>query len=114
MEGWPEAREINTEGWELQEATAGGGETWGLWRKEVGVARPFLNRDVGGGPWTPHSGVCKGTLSYPRQMEWELGVSLPGSAPEPRREDAVVQKVPGLGRSCPAGRRGRAGRCPSV
>lgn len=109
MEGWPEAREINTEGWELQEAVRAG-DSGG---KKLGL--PGLSStDVGDVPWTPHSGVCKGTLSYPRQMEWGLGVSLPGSAPEPRWEDAVVQKVPGLGRSCPAGRRGRAGRCPSV
>lgn len=110
MEGWPEAREINTEGWELQE-TVRAGDSGG---KKLGLPGLSSTETWGMGPGLLTLECVR--ILFPTQGKWSggWGVSLPGSAPEPRWEDAVVQKVPGLGRSCPAGRRGRAGRCPSV
>lgn len=84
MEGWPEAREINTEGWELQEAVRAG-DSGG---KKLGL--PGLSS-------TESWGMCPGLLTlecvrvlFPTQGKWSGGWGCP-SLGQPQSQDGRMQ-----------------------
>lgn len=91
MEGWPEAREINTEGWLLQEEVRAG-DSGG---QKLGLPGLSSSRDGGMGVGTGNLGPEPLTLEcvrvlLPTQGKWSGGWGCP-SLGQPQSQDGRMQ-----------------------